>query len=427
MISIANNTQRLSSEAVRYWKKAFLANLKIGVEIEFATNGIGQSMKEQLKNKFNATGKTLFSGQGVYDVTGDGSIPQGVELKTCGRRLDFLNLYIQYKYYMDEIKDRGFITERCGLHNHVLMDYNGEYTSLEQPVPGIIFKNFMQLLRRFAPELVWITSTIKHDSCITRYDGYCRADTMYQYTPVNKTAQSYISALVSSDRYRFANCIPMRVVDDQINRFHFELRFPDGSLWSAQIAAQNILYGALLIKAIELSELGIIDTGTVEEWEQTKMLYRAIRQQHGAVFGDNRYSDPPTQEQINIIRNRAINTLKFLKSCISQYDTRAYRVLMFLAQEPISIMRRTKTDLQINQDFHELIKSMYVLDTSPFDSLINAINTMSVSGAVSPRQWTYQYATKTGKSFQEVEMDITKLEQIKQIAWDNELGTFVFK
>jgi hypothetical protein len=250
---------------------------------------------------------------------------------------------------------------------------------------------------------------------------------MYQYTPVNKTAQSYIGALVSSDRYRFANCIPMKVVDDQIRRFHLELRFPDGSLWSAQIAAQNILYGALLIKAIELSELGIIDTGTVEEWEQTKALYKAIRQQHGAVFGDDRYSDPPTQEQINIIRNRAINTLKFLKSCISQYDTRAYRVLMFLAQEPISLMRRTKTDLQINQDFHELMKSMYVLDTSPFDSLINAINTMSVSGAVSPRQWTYQYATKAGKSFQEVEMDITKLEQIKQIAWDNELGTFVFK
>jgi hypothetical protein len=426
MISIGSQEERLSSEAVRYWSKNVLANLKIGAEIEFdVEHGYKSELMRTLTSKLNPSGSLIFSRNGVYEIVSDGSIPNGIELKTSGRRLDFLNLYVQYKTYTDIIT-HGFISELCGLHQHMLMDYiAGDYTSLETPMPGIIFKNFMQIIRKHSPELVWITSTIKDDRCITRYEGFCKADTLFNYTPMNKTVQTYCRLISSEHRYKFVNCRPMQADGDKINRFHVELRFPDGSLYPAQIAAQNILFGAFLLKAVRLSELGIVETGTINEWTRTKELYRAIRQ--GSGFVSNRFSNPPTEEEMEEIKLRAIEMLKFLKPEISMYDEKVYRVLMFLAHEPISIMRRTKTDQEINSDFHDLIKSMYPLDTSPYDYLIQAITTMQLTGSLSEKQWIYQLASKHSKQFNQIEKDLFELKKHKNLHFDMELGCYVFK
>lgn len=432
MISIISAEQRLSSESVRYWKKNIIANLKIGVEMEFeCTNGVdNDDLIRSLRNKLNPSGSFTFSGKGVYQITGDGSLRNGVELKTSGRRLDFINLYVQYKSYYDLIGSKGTITERCGLHNHVLMDYrNEEITSLETPMPGVIFKNFMQLLRRYAPELVWLTSTMKDSSSFTRYEGFCKADSMYSFTPASRNAEEYARAITNNGngngRYKFCNTIPFRANGDDITQLHFELRFPDGSLYPAQIAAQNILYGALLVKATELAEIGLIDTGTSDEWAETKRLYEEIRRGDG--YQSNRLTPPLNETDLELVNKGSISMLKFLKSAIAQYDVKAYRTLLILSSQPISIMRRTMSDEQINNSFHDLISGMYTLDTDKFDAIISSIHLMNTVGALSTRQWAFHAAPKLGKTLLEVQKEIEELSLIKPLEFDIELGTYVFK
>lgn len=429
MISIAFTNEKLSSEAVRYWKKSVLANLKIGVEIEFELDGDVNDLSITLKRKLKPSDSFNFSENGVYQVAGDGSLRNGIELKTSGRRLDFINLYMQYKTYVDLFPIGVKITSRCGLHNHVLMDYGTHHNSLESPMPGVIFKNFAQLLRRHAPELVWITSTMKHETGFTRYEEFCKADSLYRFTPISRDVGSFCERLKNggegNGRYKFMNVRPMEFRGNKISKLHFELRFPDGSIYPAQIAAQNILYGALLIKAIELSELGVIDTGTEEEWAETKELYSKVR--HGQGYSGDRMSSFPGNDSVEKLIARSDKMLRFLKSCIAQYDVRAYSTLKILAQNPISMLRRTKTDKEINRDFHALMQSMYVLDTDKFETTIKLINLMEHTGAVSPKQWSYQISAKLGKTMNELQNELEELNKIKPLEFDIELGTYIFK
>ncbi len=425
MINVATEAGRLSSEEVRYWKKFFLGNLKVGVEIEFDCIGDRSRFRDQFIAKLgNGSEGFNFGKYGIKNLASDGSVPRGWELKTVGRRLDFLNLYIQYKLYYDVFDGKATVSPNCGLHNHILIDYVDNSTSLEQDVPGIIFRNFCQLMRSFAPEFVWLTSTVKGDDYITRYEQYCMAEQLYSHTPVNKDAKNYAQILNNGGRYRFINTKYFRSTNDSISRFHLELRFPDGSIYPAQIASQNILWGAVLLKAIEVSEFGVIDTGTPSEWATTKELYGRIRNN---VRAGSRLSSCPNQENLDLIQQRGRDTLKFLKPSIAMYDVRAYRVLTFLNEEPVSIARRTKPDNQIVSEYHDLLKTMYVLDTEPYHDMIKAISLQEIKGAVSAKQWTYQIAQKSGKAFQEIETDLTKLDLIKPLVWDSELGTYVFK
>jgi hypothetical protein len=144
---------------------------------------------------FQPTGRINdFGKYGVYQVKTDGSIQNGLELCTVGRRLDFLDLFVQYDNIINVMMMyEPNMYENAGLHNHVLFDYSDSYTCLEKPVPGIIFKNFCQLLRRYAPALVWLTSTVYHEGedYITRMDYFCKGEELMRYTPINRTAEKY--------------------------------------------------------------------------------------------------------------------------------------------------------------------------------------------------------------------------------------------
>lgn len=428
MINIESRDNAITHQESRYWKRLFRSNLKIGVECEFEvidenSYALMSALRRELEptDAYNKFGKS-----GISGITTDGSLRNGIEVQFLGRRLDFLDLYIQYYYFYTLIKNKATITERCGLHNHVLMSYNGISESLEKPVPGIIFKNFAQLLRKHSPELVWITSTCHtdYDDSITRFDYFCQIGELMSTTPVGRDAQRYIGILRNSSRYRFLNTQPMVVTGDQIERFHFELRFPDGSIYPAQIAAQNILYAAFLMKAIEVSELGLMSTGRREEWEDTKLLYSSIRNRNN---GDERLSEPPIQEEIDSIMQRGRDMLKFLKPQLDSFDSHVYRILTFLNETPISIERRTKTDNQIVGEYHSLVNSMFRLDLSEYKNLIQTIITQEHTGCINQDIWCREVALKHNVSETYTRKQITYLENIKPLFWDNEIGSYVFR
>lgn len=432
MLIYEKSDVKLTTQEVRYWKRIFKSNLKIGVEIETNLHSrqnqsaVISALKTLLQPTENVS---RFGKTGTYIVKGDGSLNNGVELCTVGRRIDFIDLYSQYKGICEAIFEHTpVMNSRAGLHNHVLLDYGNNYSSIEKPVPGLIMKNFIQLFRRHLPELVWITSTCNGSgNIITRRDNFCKSESMINFTPINRTISTFRNNATGRDRYQFMNMAPFESSEDDITKLHFELRFPDGSIWPAQIAAQNVLYAAFFQKAIEISENGLINTGTKEEWLETKSLFRAIRNSGNSGLGDNRESVPAEQEELDIIKERGFNMLKMLKPNLDQYDKHVYLILKFLNEKPISILRRDHLDAQINVLYNETIKSMYNVDVSDCQNLIKVINTQSLCNIPTKDIWELNAAEKLSCKKIDIQNKLFKLSQVKDIGFDSELGTYVFR
>ena len=425
----------LSSLEVDYWKRMALSNMKIAVEIEneFRSLGVIRGLSNDLRPTNSLTD---FGTCGISAVKTDGSLLRGAEACTVGRRISFIDLYEQYKYIINKMYEyEPYISPRAGMHNHFLLDYAGVYNCLEKPMPGIILKNFLQLIKRYGPCMVWVTSTIKHDipGIITRMCKFCNHTSLYSTAIPSKTAAEIRRAIYNEDRYRFINLIPLvtkREDEDNIIRFHVELRYPDCSLFPAQMAAQNILHAALLYKAIELSEHGIIACSDDEDdWTEIKRLMNAIRTED-YTSGD-RVSAPLPQSDVELVRSRSEEMIKELKSAIYAVDKNAYPILKQLVLEPISKMqydvRTTEGVKEVNEFFDLIVSNMYDISVNQeYTDLIKAIVAMSITGASSEAQWVYKAQSTLSKDAKEIESKLTMLKLQRNLKFDLELGTYIF-
>lgn len=424
----------LSSLEVDYWKRMALSNMKIAVEIESEFRNL--NVIRNLSNALNPTNSIAeFGTCGINAVKSDGSLLRGAETCTVGRRISFIDLYEQYKYIINKmIEYEPYISPRAGMHNHFLLDYTGMYNCLEKPMPGIILKNFLQLIKRYAPCMVWVTSTIKHDipGIITRKHTFCNHTSLYSTAIPSKTAGEIKRIIHNRDRYKFINLIPLITEEneDNIIRFHVELRYPDCSLFPAQMAAQNILHAALLYKAIELSEYGIIACSDDEDdWTEIKRLMNAIRTED--YTNGDRVSAPLPQSDVELVRSRSEEMIKELKSAIYAVDKNAYPILRQLAYEPISKMqfdvRTTEGIKEINEFFDLIVSNIYDVSINPeYTDLIKTIVTMSIVGAASEAQWAYKAQATLSKNAKEIENKLTMLKLQKNLKFDVELGTYIF-
>jgi hypothetical protein len=429
---IGEENGKLSSEEVKYWRRMFLSNLKIGVEIEtnLEASNLSDSYREFNRLLQQTESTKNFGKNGVYEIKGDGSLINGVEICTVGRRVNFLDLFYQYRYIINTIMPkRPIMNERCGLHNHILLDYNnGNYTCLEKNVPGIIVKNFIQLFKNHAPEIIWLTSTVKaddsHSSAITRRENFCYGLDIMSKTILGRSIIDYKSAIgTSGNRYIAINLRPLAVDEhDKISTFHMELRFPDGSIYPAQIAAQNILYSAMLLKAIALSEFGVIKA--TPNYDRTKELYTMIR---NAGYSDNRMALAVNPEVYPEFIERANKLLDCMKSSIEYYDGKVYHLLKILANEPISIARRTKSDIEINDYFENIINTMWERHDEEFELIKKAIVLGEITGAISQKDWCNSFSGKSGSVASEVESALFKLSSSNKIEFDPVLGSPIIK
>lgn len=432
-LSFERTDTRINAEEVQYWKRMIKSNLKIGVEIETNLDRTvrNSEARDGLSRVFSPTNSFGDFGKfGVLTVKGDGSLDNGIELCTIGRRLNFLDLYNQYNAIIAHIfRYKPIMNERAGLHNHILMDYGDNYNSLEKPMPGVIVKNFVQLLKRHMPELVWITSTVNTEhrevKHITRMEKFCNGNTLLKTTPLTRTVEDFKDKIMYDERYKFLNMNPLKASNDEVTKFHVELRFPDGSLYPAQIASQNMLYASMLIKAVELSEIGIINCGNAELWEETKLLYSAIR---NSAFGyEPRLSAMPSDEQLARIKARSKDMLLEFKSQLDSFDTHTYMMLSMLADNPVSILRQTKTDIEVNQLFESIINSMYTVDLSDCSKLLEYINLNKITGCYSEENWNYKASQKAGVDISVIRNCLFKMKLVKSMEFDKVLGSYVFR
>lgn len=315
---------------------------------------IGKSL---LPTRFvGQTGKT-----GTYKVCRDGSLlgDGGVEVATVGRRVQFSSIYDMVNNIIKTCTKHGAYTNpRCSVHTHILASYltpafgkddvgvkyiKSEITELEKPVPEIVIANFHQLVRRYQCALIWMTAAGTSLDALTRWEKFRKS--ILPYSAVRHKMPTVVSevgnAKKSKRKYALINYEQMVFnKSGDCSRFHIEGRYMDGCLSPAAITAQVCLLYGLVLKAVEISRHGVLQSGNREYMELQKEIYRNLCNNDvswGSPEASVRVSDTSSLEPyIPELIKQSQQLVRLVKNTLAEL-TPADVILNKLAETPIAL------------------------------------------------------------------------------------------
>jgi hypothetical protein len=416
---------RLDSRETDYWRMIFSKVLKVGeeYEVEIPRNRDIDEMVEEYRGLFRPTRSVDHVGEyGIYDVTTDGSVRNGIELITVGRRFDWNVFYDMNKTIMDTFRGSDFNTSHhTGMHIHLLAGYTSNGTSeLERAVPEIILANFYQLHKIFAPELYWIASGGTTDYALTRYVLFRRPP--FEYSAVSTPMEQIKNSMSEKyGKYQMFNMERSRIYGRNVERFHVEIRHPDTHLSPAYSSALVALEVAMLKKAIDLSQCGIISIKN-ESIQSKKILFDKFV---NLGIGD-RDSDSSelTQEDIEKLQVMTSNMVRWFKSEIISISSVAYDILQKIAVKPSSLRRiEGKSWRQIDEDIY----SPKMMDSDKKNNIVEMIILHQIIDCRTVAEWKKKVSDRLEIPMQKTSELINLIGKERFVVWDKELGSMMFK
>lgn len=335
------------------WSAAAIENTDIRHDAEV--------VRAEMKDLFRPTGDVLKVGESaVLEVTKDGSLINngGIEIPTVGRRVHWNSFYRMCKEIIDPIVERGgYINERCGQHFHLLAGYfggnspsgmrNPSVSELEIPMPEIILANYHQLHRRYETALFWIMSTGETMESLTRWAKFRQPIRQYsamqnQMRKIQKELADNIpggghgtAGKYASCSYHFCRFDP----EGQVSTFHIENRIADGCLSPSVVAAWGMLVYAMMLKAVRLSQYGIMEIGSREYSAQLGEASQHLINGQNRDYGGHRVADTSgIGPYIPFFRENARELVQLLKAELNKLGP-SFDILMQLADRPISLRR----------------------------------------------------------------------------------------
>jgi hypothetical protein len=426
----------LTHHQAMYWKDLLYRTVKIGTEVEFAMPR-GVRKKEflpPLVEDLCPTGDLTKLGRyGVLDVISEHC---GVEIQVIGRQPYYPALLEQYRGILEPLLERGVRARAtCGLHYHILT------IGLSEPVPEIVLANVWNLTRRYAPNLRFLTSAGDQPEALCRRRKYASHLEMVRHTPGNRSMRDIQEILRDSYRVKehenFLNLEHVAFNDaGEVRDFHLEFRFPDADLSPTSITAKTFLFLAMLLKAVEMSQYGVIHVGRIREWRRKKELLDKLSNNEGNLATSD--TSEVTPEVIDELRAGCHELLELLKPIFGRFARVAYEsgedhpgfeVLNFLAETPVSLLRVSGRDwLEIEQVLSER-GSVATEETSWDESdqrLIRLIELAELTGYDSPESWKWKSAHELFLTPQELNRRLERLDGWRGLSWDADLGTMVF-
>lgn len=416
---------RITSREVEYWKMMFGKILKVGEEFEVVVpqDRSVDSMFDKFHEEFEPTHSLQHVGKyGVYDVKPDGSVPNGMELITVGRRFNWKVFYDMNKRIMDKFQENEFYTtHHTGMHIHLLAGYSKDgIRELEKDVPELILANYYQLHRIFAPELYFIASGGVSRHALTRYILFRRPP--FDYTPMTKSMND-IQRLMNDNygKYQMFNLNPLHFNNRDISRFHVEIRHPDTHLSPAYATALVALEVAMLNKAIELSQCGIISMKQ-DEYEIRKNLFEKFA---NLGTGD-RDSDSTELTDVDLenLGAMASDMVRWFKPEIISINQTAYEILQKIAVKPASLMR---IEGKSWKKVEEYLYSPEVVDNENIDKISEMIILQQITDCYSAHHWKDKVSSRLSLPITKVNELIGQLGRDKIVAFDREIGAMIFK
>jgi hypothetical protein len=306
-------------------------------------------IRKNLITKFKPTQSFSLAGlHGVWNITHDGSLKGdgGLEVITVGRKFQFQAFYKMIKEIIDATTSSGaYLDERCGIHMHVLNGYyEGGGTELENAMPPIILANIIQLVRRYHPALVWLTSAGNSSGHLTRWEKF-RLN-MLEYSPLMKDLATLRNSMGTESRnhgnskYHFVNIQKTEFNGKgDISTLHLEFRFPDSVNCPIIITSQAAMFQAIVLKAIDFSQYGLLEfASSPEEKSFIKKAFKALCNGRGD-WGSTRLSDTSDAgKYFDYYRETADDLLDVLKPAMIDAGP-AYDIMKDLANTPMSLRR----------------------------------------------------------------------------------------
>lgn len=315
---------------------------------------IRQEMKDLLQpTEFvGEVGKT-----GVFEVKRDNSLINngGIEIPTVGRRIHWQSFYNMCKGIIDPIVKRGgFVNERCGQHYHILAGYFPSrggiarpVSELEKPLPEVILANLHQLNRRYELAMFWIMSAGSSMESLTRWARFrqslSRFSALQSRMPkvqeemgeaiLGMNTASSIKGKYASVAYHFCKFDS----EKNVTTFHLENRIADSTLSPAVVTAWAMLCYAMVLKAVRLSQYGIMEAGSREYMEEVKRVQPHLIDGSRREWGDHRSADTSNlRPHIPWLRQNTQEMINWLKPELNNLGP-AYDILMSLADKPCSL------------------------------------------------------------------------------------------
>ena len=433
-----NGYKGLSLKETAYWKKLFNERLVIGTEIEFESdNGSSYST---VRDELDRNGVSGLFKNGIDDIKSDGSLNCGAEVTTKPRFVDsFIQMYTGYNHIISNLYQFDpLIKTRAGWHNHISLMTVGYMQGNELPIPEVIVKNIITLFKLYYPALRYFTSTMpESQKCITRYDEFCESDQLSEYNSTNNLYDSLET--MTEERYEAVNLRGIECNNGQVERFRIETRFPDCSLFPAQMAAYNILCKALILKAIELSHMGLINSDITEDFSDLYMIansYIEYKKSYNSHTRDmfiekqdeySRASALLKDEYMEQIKINGADLLNLLKGEILSIDGKALKYIQMIMETPISEKFRdlnTEDIREVNEYYEEIIDKDYesIVDES-IEEVSKIISLESINNVTSTNQWIdnvgRMLACKT-----DIKEVIQKINTIRPLCFSYERGYF---
>ncbi len=426
----------LTHEQAMYWKDLLYRTVKIGTEVEFALPK-GVRKKELMSELIVALQPTAdLNNLGRYGILDVISEHCGVELQVIGRQPHYGALIEQYTQLFALLPPGIRARPTCGLHYHALT------VGLSESVPEIILANVWNLTRRYAPHLRFLTSAGDALESLCRRRTYSSHLEMVQHTPGVYSMQEIYKLLKDSRRVpEHQNFLNLEHVafdeDGAVRNLHVEFRFPDADLSPTSIVAKTFLFLAMLLKAVEMSQYGVIHVGRIREWQRNKELLDMLSNNDGNLATSD--TSGVTPEIIDELRTGCHELLELLKPLFGRfarvtYESSeehhpAFEVLSFLAETPISLLRASGRDWReierILQEKASAAKKETSWDKSDL-RLIRFIELAELTGHTSPEAWKWESARELFLTPQELDRRLARLDNWRGLTWDADMGTMRF-
>ncbi len=393
---------------------------------------------------------------GVYKVCKDGSLlgDGGVEVATVGRRPQFFAIYDQMKKIMKTCTKYGAYTnERCSIHIHLLASYlngsfdaedrgkeflNNEVTEMEKPMPEIILANFHQLVRRYHCALIWMGAAGTEMKHLTRWEKFRKP--ILAYSAAHRRMTSVVDevrgASKQKPKYAMMNYDPVKFnLEGDVTRLHLEARYLDGMLSPSVVAAHTVLLYALMLKAVDMSRYGILESGSEDYMNKQKEMLKYLCNNDGDWQGGNRFSDTShIRPYIPALQEQSMLLVRLVKSVLNDQSP-ADRILKSLAQRPVAMrLIDGQTWEQIEADLGPGEEAM-----GPVQQLLSQIiDTSSIGECDSGEEWIETAATQLANAGEDspehidslrktVEAYVTNQVTNGKLFWSKETGSYTAK
>jgi hypothetical protein len=423
---ILRRDDSLSPIDAGYWKDLLYRVTKIGTEIEVSLP------KSCTRPDFEKTvcEVLLPSGSldnlgpnGVLDVTSEHC---GIEIRVIGRQPHFRALHRQYHTIFNKLLDLGARSRpTCGLHFHLLTP------TLAEPVPEIILSNLWNLVRRYAPELRYLTSGGDSRQALCRRRNHTSHLEMVRYSPATMHMADIQNELKSSrivpEHQNFLNIEHIGFTETgAVLPFHLEFRFPDADLSVTSVVAKTFLFLAMLLKAVDLSQYGVIHVGKITPWRRKVELLGILNNNEGDLATSN--TSALTEDMLEELRQGCYELLDLLGPIFEHFeDNPSLDVLIAMTENPVSLLRCAGYNWQ---EIDTLFSQRAALDEIGLDDtdrrLMQRIELGEWYGQPSAESWQWYAARELFLTPQDLERRMFKIEALRGLRWDCRQGTMVF-